>query len=141
MKIESAASTESQVYSNAVSIRQAVFVKEQGISAQLEFDGLDDQVTHYVGYVNNQPVVTARIRFEDQVAHIQRVATLKAFRHHGYAMMLLQRVIDEMAPGTNLELNAQATAVGLYQQLGFKQVGKPFEEVGIKHVKMVKQLS
>lgn len=140
MKIESAEKTHSQVYTDAASIRQAVFVKEQGISAQLEFDGLDDQATHYVGYVDGQPVVTARIRYEDQVVHIQRVAVLKSFRHHGYAVALLQQVIAEMAPGTQLELNAQVTAIGLYDQLGFKQTGEPFEEVGIKHVKMVKQL-
>ncbi|GAX03416.1 GNAT family acetyltransferase [Secundilactobacillus pentosiphilus] len=140
MKIESAAGTNNQVYTDAVSIRQAVFVKEQGISAKLEFDGLDDQVIHYVGYVNDQPVVTARIRLEDHTARIQRVATLKPFRHHGYANMLLQQVIAEMADGTFLELNAQVTAIGLYTQLGFQQTGEPFEEVGIKHVKMVKQV-
>lgn len=140
MQIESTENVHSQVYTDAASIRQVVFVREQGISAQLEFDGLDDQATHYVGYADGQPVVTARIRYEDQIVHIQRVATLKPFRHHGYAMSLLQRVIAEMAPGTNLELNAQATAIGLYEQLGFEQTGEPFEEVGIKHVKMVKRL-
>lgn len=140
MKIESATNTASSVYADAASIRQAVFVKEQGISAQLEFDGLDDQVTHYVGYVDDQPVVTARIRHQDQVAHIQRVATLKPFRHQEYARTLLQHIIDEMASETSLELNAQTTAVGLYERLGFKPVGKPFDEVGIEHVKMVKQL-
>lgn len=140
MKIESATNTKSQIYQDAASIRQAVFVKEQGISAQLEFDGLDDQVTHYVGYVDHQPVVTARIRHISQTVHIQRVATLKAFRHHGYAIALLQGIIVEMPSKTSLELNAQATAIGLYERLGFKQVGEPFEEVGIKHVKMVKQL-
>lgn len=140
MKIESAAGTENQVYTDAVGIRQAVFVKEQGISAQLEFDGLDDQVTHYVGYVDHRPVVTARIRLENHAARIQRVATVKPFRHHGYANMLLQQVIAEMAAGTRLELNAQITAIGLYTQLGFQQKGEPFEEVGIKHVKMVKQV-
>ncbi|MCH5462325.1 GNAT family N-acetyltransferase [Lactobacillus sp. LC28-10] len=140
MKIESATGTKSQVYHDAANIRQAVFVKEQGISAKLEFDGLDDQVTHYVGYVEHQPVVTARIRHLGQTVHIQRVATLNAFRHHGYAIGLLQRVIAEMPPKSHLELNAQATAIGLYERLGFEQTGEPFEEVGIKHVKMVKNL-
>lgn len=48
MKIKSALGTHNQVYTAAIGIRQAVFVTEQGISAQLEFDGQDDQVTHYV---------------------------------------------------------------------------------------------
>lgn len=137
MKIKSADNTTSQVYADAAGIRKAVFVNEQGISAQLEFDGLDDQVTHYVGYVDDQPVVTARIRLDGQTAHIQRVATLKAFRHHGYALALLKQVIAQIDASVSLELNAQATAIGLYEQLGFKQTGTPFEEVGIKHIKMV----
>ena len=140
MKIKSALGTQNQVYTAAISIRQAVFVTEQGISAQLEFDGQDDQVTHYVGYIDDQPVVTARIRHEGQVVHIQRVATLPAFRHHGYAMALLQQVLADVAAGSSIELNTQATAIGLYERLGFKQTGAPFEEVGIQHVKMIKSV-
>lgn len=139
MEIKSLTGTNGQVYHDAVMIRQSVFVGEQGISTDEEFDGLDDQVTHYVGYVEGQPVVTARVQSANQTVHIQRVATLKHFRHHGYAAALLNQVITDQKPGMCLELNAQATAIGLYEQLGFKQVGEPFEEVGIQHVAMTRK--
>ncbi|MTV82086.1 GNAT family N-acetyltransferase [Secundilactobacillus folii] len=139
MKIKSAKGTNGQVYQDAIAIRQAVFVTEQGIAPDLEFDGLDDQVRHYVGYVSDQPAVTARIRQDGSQVRIQRVATLAKYRHQGYAAALLKQIIADAAPGSLFELNAQETAIGLYEQLGFKQTGAPFEEVGIRHVTMIKQ--
>lgn len=136
MEIKAVKGTNGQVYHDAVRIRQAVFVAEQGISADLEFDGLDEQVTHYVGYVEQQSVVTARVNQAGEHVHIQRVATLKAYRHHGYAAELLKRIIADADEGAKLELDAQKTAIGLYERLGFYQVGEPFEEVGIEHVSM-----
>lgn len=127
------------IYQDARSIRQAVFVGEQGINPQLEFDGTDGQATHYVVYVQNQPVATARATVTDHGVHIQRVATLAAFRHQGYAKNVLQVILDDerYVGQTRFYLGAQQTAVGLYQTLGFRQFGQPFMEVGIRHVNMV----
>lgn len=127
------------IYQDARSIRQAVFVGEQGINPQLEFDGTDGQATHYVVYVQNQPVAIARATVTDHGVHIQRVATLAAFRHRGYAKNVLQAILDDerYAGQTRFYLGAQQTAVGLYQTLGFRQFGQPFMEVGIRHVNMV----
>lgn len=88
LTIKKATGTANSVYPDAAKIRQAVFVKEQGIDANLEFDTLDEQTTHYVGYINDQPVVTARLNATD-AWHIQRVATLAAERHNGFAAQLL----------------------------------------------------
>ncbi|KRK96993.1 hypothetical protein FD04_GL001849 [Secundilactobacillus odoratitofui DSM 19909 = JCM 15043] len=136
MEVKSGTGMSNAVYQDASQIRQQVFVTEQGIDAQLEFDGLDDQTTHYVGYVSQTPVTTARLKVEQGVVHIQRVATVEQYRHHGYAAQLLQQIIKTCDSGTLITLNAQATAVGLYEQLGFERTGQPFEEVGIKHYAM-----
>ncbi|GAF38002.1 GNAT family N-acetyltransferase [Lentilactobacillus farraginis] len=126
------------VYQDARLIRKAVFIKEQGIDEQAEFDGTDDQATHYVAYENHQPVATARVTVTNKGVHVQRVATLKNFRHKGYAKALLENILRDpkYADEPAFYLGAQETAKGFYEKLGFKQYGKPFMEVGIRHVKM-----
>lgn len=138
MDIKQERGNQGQVYQDAAAIRQAVFVTEQGIDPLLEFDGEDAQLTHYVGYVAGKPVVTARLNETVHPAHIQRVATLEADRHKGYAFALLQAVLAQLGDQP-VALNAQETAVDFYKRLGFKQVGEAFLEVGIVHYQMIKE--
>lgn len=128
-----------QVYQDAKMIRQAVFVTEQGIDPKLEFDPLDATLEHVVGYVDGQPVTTARLNQNENELKVQRVATLPAFRGQHLASELLKTILADLKPGTVVKLDAQQTAIGLYQRLGFKVVGEPFEEVGITHVAMAYQ--
>jgi predicted GNAT family N-acyltransferase len=128
------------IYHDARTIRRHVFVEEQGIAEKLEFDGSDNGATFFVAYENGRPVATARATATAAGVHIQRVATEKAVRHRGYAKQLLQYLLaDSQFKGTKrFYLGAQETAVGFYETLGFKVFGKPFIEVGIKHVNMEK---
>lgn len=137
MKIKSEKGNKQQVYRDAAEIRRQVFVNEQGISAELEFDGRDGQVIHYVGYEGAVPVTTVRVDQQGDQVNLQRVATVKDGRHRGFAATLLNEVIHSFPVGTTITLGAQETAVGFYEQLGFKIVGEPFEEVGITHFEMV----
>ncbi|EEI20449.1 Acetyltransferase [Lentilactobacillus hilgardii] len=131
-----------RVYQDAQAIRKSVFVKEQGIDETLEFDGTDGDATHYVAYAQHRPVATARATVTGEGVHIQRVATLKMYRHKGFAKQLLEAILNDpkYKGETNFYLGAQETAKGLYETLGFKQYGDPFMEVGIKHVNMKKSV-
>ena len=123
-------------YEDALAIRKAVFIGEQGIDPRLELDGTDEDKMHYVGYVDGQPVTTARI---DMLAgnrvKIQRVATVASARQHGYAGELIKSIIadGQRSEVAHIELDAQLTALPFYQELGFVPVGEPFEEAGIQH--------
>lgn len=127
-----------QIYQDARTIRHHVFVEEQGIAETDEFDGTDSDAIHFVGYVNGEPVVTARTTVTKKGVHIQRVATEKAVRHHGYAKQLLEYLLGQpmFEDAPMFYLGAQKTAIGFYQTLGFEEYGEPFEEVGIPHVNM-----
>lgn len=98
--------------------------------------GPDEDKMHYVGYVDGQPVTTARI---DMLAgnrvKIQRVATVASARQHGYAGELIKSIIadGQRSEVAHIELDAQLTALPFYQELGFVPVGEPFEEAGIQH--------
>ncbi|NLR08809.1 MULTISPECIES: GNAT family N-acetyltransferase [Lactobacillaceae] len=124
------------VYQDALQIRKDVFIGEQGIDPQIELDGTDEDKMHYVGYVDDQPVTTARI---DMLAgnrvKIQRVATEKAARRHGYAGELIKQIMADAKKSdvTRVELDAQQTALDFYQELGFTVIGEVFEEAGIPH--------
>lgn len=129
---------------DALNIRLAVFVEEQGFSRELEIDDLDDESWHVVAYDDNHhPLATARLH-EDHphIWHVQRVATQQFARGSGLGRALFT-YIEALAPEhgiTKLSLGAQQSAQGFYEKLGFTVAGEPFLEEGVPHIDMVKQL-
>lgn len=124
-------------------IRTKVFQEEQGVSAELEFDGLDPNATHLLAYLNGQAVGTARIREIDQdIVKIERLAVLPDYRKQGVGKQLMRSALSTIAQrGKSLVIvHAQAYISQLYQKLGFAIVGEQFNEAGIPHIKMTKQL-
>lgn len=124
-------------------IRTKVFQKEQGVAAELEFDGLDDNATQFLAFWKNQAVGTARVRSIDlHTAKIERLAVLPIARRQGIGkelMMAALQVIRQQNKSV-VVVYAQAYIAQLYQKLGFTIVGEPFREAGIKHIKMIKQI-
>ena len=124
-------------------IRTQVFQKEQGVSAELEFDGLDADAIQLLAYLNGKAVATARIREMDaNTVKIERLAVLPEYRKQGIGKQLMESALSVIS---NLDkskavVHAQEYVASLYQQLGFEVVGERFSEAGIDHVKMVKQL-
>lgn len=139
LEIRETTDTESQIFHDAMNIRLTVFVKEQNVPEELERDEFDNVSHHFVGYQDGQPVTTVRIKKEDQNWHVQRVATMKDARGHGYAQQLMEEIIKraKLEPGINyLVLGAQLTAILFYEKIGFKAVGPEFTEAGILHREM-----
>lgn len=124
-------------------IRTTVFQKEQGVSADLEFDGLDEGSIHLLAYLNGKAVGTARIReIDGDTAKIERLAVLSSARNKGIGKQLMQSALDTISQQHKSQaiVHAQEYIANLYRQLGFEIVGERFSEAGIAHVKMVKQL-
>lgn len=130
--------------SDAHEVRRRVFVDEQGIvTAEEDRDGLDLEAEHYVGYDGDNPVVVARVRCpKPGIAKIERVATLDSHRSRGIGGELTERIIDDLRrDGVSLAtLNAQREAEGFYLLHGFTTVSEPFEEAGVPHVRMERQI-
>ncbi|WP_237342635.1 GNAT family N-acetyltransferase [Weissella jogaejeotgali] len=125
----------------ALTIRKQVFIAEQGVPTTIEIDGLDNQTEHYVGFLADKPVTTARVA-KDAVTqnwHIQRVATLRDARGNGYAATLLKQIITDArnAHAQTLDLGAQVPAIGFYEKLGFVAEGPVFQEANIDHRHMI----
>ncbi len=126
------------------SIRQQVFQVEQGIDPELEFDGQDETADHLIADWDGQPVGTARLRALDRDRFkIERLAVLSIARGRGIGKKLMQTALETAGDrgAREVVIHAQAYIKSLHQKLGFEQVGEPFEEAGIPHVKMRKILS
>lgn len=133
----------SKTYEDAKIIRQEVFINEQQIPAELEFDNQEDNRVHYVGYqVDNAgesvPATTARIHEQHDNWHIERVATVKDLRGNGFAKQLLTKIIQDAREKdiSVVALGAQLHATGFYEELGFVQQGDVFMDAGIEHITM-----
>jgi len=122
----------------AMALRQAVFVEEQRIDEQEEYDGLDDSSQQFVVKKAGEVIGTARVRFvTGDCAKIERMAVLKPFGKQGAGKALLTFILARVE-ASQVILHAQWTAVPFYKACGFKEMNGPFVEAGIKHIKMVK---
>lgn len=116
-------------------IRQTVFVDEQGVPQELAVDEQDPMAQHWIAYNEaSQPVGVARLADYQ----IGRMAVLKPFRDKGVGSAILRRIL-KLATDTSLDhlqLNAQLHAVPFYAGVGFEVCGAQFEEAGIPHLPM-----
>ncbi|AYQ29547.1 MULTISPECIES: YbgC/FadM family acyl-CoA thioesterase [unclassified Polaromonas] len=127
---------------DASKVRTAVFVKEQGIPMEMEWDEADNTAVHAVAYNGlGQGIATGRLVTQaDGVGKIGRMAVhrvLRGSRVGGDILNTLMAVARERGD-REVMLYAQRSAEGFYQRLGFAPRGEPFEEVGIPHIEMVK---
>jgi predicted GNAT family N-acyltransferase len=129
---------------NIQTIRRNVFQKEQGVTFELEFDGLDEASEHLLAYLDDRAVGTIRIRALDaQTAKIERLAVLTFARGQGIGKQLMQSAIATVEASSYevILIHAQDYIKDLYTKLGFEIVGEPFYEAKILHVKMLKPIS
>lgn len=120
-------------------IRRIVFQDEQAVSAELDFDGLDETARHIIAYADQQPIGTARIRYlSDQLAKIERVAVLASYRGQGIGRQIMEAAIAflDQQKVAESKVHAQSYVTAFYQKLGFIPQGEEFYEAGIPHIEM-----
>ena len=117
-------------------IRTQVFIEEQHVPVELEWDDADQDALHFLGYFDQQPAACARLLPTGQIG---RMAVLKPFRDKGIGKALLISVInyaDEKNIGP-LFLHAQNQAIPFYKKQGFQVHGEEFMDAGIAHHEML----
>ncbi len=121
----------------ASNIRKKVFVEEQEVDRDLEFDGLDKYCQHYLVFDNNRAIATARWRKTDKGIKIERFAVLKEYRNEGVGKFMLHTMINDLdSLDVMFYLHAQESAVKFYEKFGFRIEGEQFIEANIVHYKM-----
>jgi predicted GNAT family N-acyltransferase len=127
---------------DAFAVRIAVFVDEQQIPREEELDDLDATAVHCVAYVDGTPVAAGRLVVTpDGYGKIGRMAVLKQHRGTGLGAAVLAALEREGAARglREFRLNAQLSARGFYDRLGYAADGDIYDEVGIPHIAMVKR--
>ena len=129
---------------DAAKVRTAVFVQEQGIAQEMEWDGQDESALHVVGRnALGQPIATARLVGEaGGVGRIGRMAVHRGLRGFHVGQAILQTLVDAARQRGDVEvmLHAQRSAEGFYLRQGFVARGESFEEAGIAHIEMSRML-
>ena len=118
-------------------VREQVFVVEQKVPLDLEWDGRDPEAVHLLARDRQgRPIGTARLLPGGQIG---RMAVLPGWRRKGVGRALLLGLLRQAAQETNCKpfLNAQTSALSFYQRLGFRPEGEVFMEAGIPHQRMV----
>lgn len=125
----------------AASVRKRVFVEEQAVPDELEWD-LDDSRSVHAVAINRlgQPIGTGRLLPADNtgMSRLGRMAVLASLRGRGVGARILSGLIavSSRRGDRAIRLHAQRTAEDFYRRMGFVEVGEPFTEVGIAHVAM-----
>ena len=124
----------------AAPVRVQVFVQEQGIPVEEEWDAEDVTAIHAVLFdTSGQARATARLlQPASGVAKIGRMAVLREWRGQGYGQRLLKAMISTARYRNDrmVTLSAQQSAMTFYAKHGFETVGVPYDEVGIPHTAM-----
>lgn len=129
----------------AFQIRKEVFVEEQGVPLEDEFDEfdtLDGKCEHILVFTDEKPVGTGRIRVVDGLGKLERICILKSYRKFGLGKVIikaLEEIAEEMGV-SQVKLHGQTQAEGFYQKLGYQTSSNSFMEDGIPHILMVKDL-
>ncbi len=114
-------------------IRETVFMQEQKVPAELEWDGEDENAIHLLASDGDgNPIGCARIIGD---GHIGRMAVLKPWRGQGVGLSLLQCAVDvvKQLGCAQAILDAQTYAIPFYERMGFIAEGEAFMDAGIPH--------
>lgn len=129
----------------AFQIREEVFVVEQEVPADEEFDEFEDESHHFVALdENDAPIGSARWRYTDKGIKLERFTAKQTMRGKGLGTAIVKAVMDDIKEtaelGTFLYMHAQLPAVPLYLKFGFEKKGDQFDECGIMHYLMWREL-
>ena len=127
----------------ALAVRRDVFIEEQGVPEEVEMDGKDDEAVHFVATADGDPVGAARLReVGSGVGKVERVAVVADRRDEGIGRELMH-TLEATAVERDIDrliMHAQTHVEEFYRRLDYETTSDVFEEAGIDHVEMEKDL-
>ncbi|EUJ32201.1 GNAT family acetyltransferase [Listeria floridensis FSL S10-1187] len=137
--------TTEKMRQDALKIRNDVFVVEQHVAPELEWDEFDQkpETLMFVDYdMDETPLSTGRLRILPEYGKVERICTQAFARGKGSGRKIMEAIENEarIQGVTKLKLGAQVTAIPFYEKLGYEVCSDIFLDAGIDHKEMQKQL-
>ncbi len=119
-------------------LRYQVFVIEQKVPEEMEWDEFDEIAWHAIVTSDNQTIGTGRLILDGHIAKIGRMAVQSSRRNRGTGKSILNALIQTAKEKGAQEciLHAQTHAIAFYAKADFEPNGPIFDEAGIPHVEM-----
>lgn len=117
-------------------VREAVFIREQGVPEALEWDEFDASSCHALALSKQGEAIGCGRLLPN--GHIGRICVMPAWRKQKVGTAIMEALLNEaQARGyKTVKINAQVQAIPFYERFGFVATGKVFEEAGLPHIKM-----
>lgn len=118
------------------SVRRQVFIEEQEVPEELEWDDQDESAQHCIAILDSKAIATGRLQTDGQLG---RMAVLKPFRGHGIGSDILKFLIHLHQNNSSkpITIHSQTHAIDFYKKLGFVIQGEEYFEAGIPHFTMI----
>lgn len=133
---------QNDITSDISTLREQVFIDEQKINREEEFEGNESKHVHCCLYRSGRLVAYARTCRDESTAYISRVAVDMRMRKNGLGreIMFWAEIEARKLGCTEVVLHAQIHVKLFYEKLGYIIIGEEFIEAGIPHIKMIKKL-
>lgn len=119
-------------------IREKVFIEEQKVTSQLEWDGLDEEAIHFLAYQDEKAIGCARAFVIENHMQLGRMAVLKEYRNNGIGSFLIEKAITtaKLNQLSKISISAQCHAIDFYKKFGFEVTSEIYLDAGISHQDM-----
>ncbi len=116
-------------------IREKVFIEEQKVTPQLEWDGLDEEAIHFLVYKYEKAIGCARALVIENHMQLGRMAVLKQHRHQGVGSALIGKAIttSKLNQLSSIYISAQCHAIDFYKKFGFEVTSQIYLDAEIPH--------
>ena len=116
-------------------IREKVFIQEQKVTPELEWDGMDEKAMHFLVFKDNEAIGCARALVIKNYMQLGRMAVLKKYRGIGVGSALLEKAIvtAKLNQLSSIHISAQCNAIDFYVKFGFEIMSDIYLDAEILH--------
>ena len=122
-------------YDSLTMIREKVFIEEQKVTFQLEWDGMDKEAIHFLAFKNEKAIGCARAFVIENYMQLGRMAVLKEYRGEGVGTALIEKAITtaKLNQLSAIYISAQCHAIDFYKKFGFEITSDIYLDAEIQH--------
>jgi predicted GNAT family N-acyltransferase len=116
-------------------IREKVFIQEQKVTPELEWDGMDEKAIHFLVFKDEEAIGCARAIVIKSQMQLGRMAVLKEYRGQGAGSTLIEKAIvtAKLKQLSSIQISAQCNAINFYVKFGFEVMGDTYLDAEILH--------